>query len=163
MSVTRVKQIGVRPFSLLPKGIFSLETYKFIKQPPGYIVGTVNDAYVSPTPDYFHGGYHWTYDRIVGICMVPLTIVPFAANVDLPMLDSLFASLLLIHCHAGFKSCIIDYIPARKFGIWYKFASWLLTFGSAVGLYGVYEIETEGTGLYELIRSTWNALGRAPE
>lgn len=131
--------------------------FKKIPQPPGYVVGTVNDAYKPPEANFYEGGYHWTYERFVTICLVPLTLTPFAAGVNHPMVDSLLSVLLLIHCHTGFESCIIDYIPKRVYGIWHKIAIKLLTMGTFVGIYGIYLLETTGNGLFDLIKSIWTA------
>ena len=50
---------------------------KTIPQPPAYIVGTVNDAYVPPPPHKLEGSLHWTSERIVAIGMLPLVLAPF--------------------------------------------------------------------------------------
>ncbi|CUM67895.1 uncharacterized protein PRCAT00005606001 [Priceomyces carsonii] len=135
----------------------SLQKFRKLPQPPGNIIGTVNDAYISPTPNYFEGGYHWTYERAITICMVPLALTPFVAGVDHPMVDSIFSVLLLFHCHAGFKSCIIDYVPKRVYGFWYGFATKLLTFGTFISIYGVYVLETSSNGLFSLIQGIFSS------
>ncbi|KAK6456007.1 membrane anchor in succinate dehydrogenase complex [Scheffersomyces xylosifermentans] len=144
---------GARFISLKP----NFSKLKKIEQPAGHIVGTVNDAYVPPEADFYEGSYHWTYERAISISLVPLSMVPFVAGVEYPMIDSLFSTLLLFHCHAGFKACIIDYIPRRVYGFWHGAASKLLTFGSFVGLYGIYVIETDGNGLFALLQSIFAA------
>lgn len=130
--------------------------FKKIEQPPGDIVGTVNEAYKAPEASFYEGGYHWTYERAISICLVPLTMTPFIAGVEFPMIDSIFSMALLFHCHTGFKSCIIDYIPKRVYGIWHSIASNLLTAGTFVGMYGIYLLETNGNGLFELLKSIWS-------
>ena len=144
---------ATRPLRLLP----NLSKFKKIEQPPGYIVGTVNDAYNPPSPVYYEGSYHWTYERIIAITMLPLVMTPFAAGVEYPMIDSIFSTLLLFHCHAGIKSCIIDYIPKRVYGFWYGAASKLLTLGTFVAMYGIYELETSCNGLFDLVKAIWAA------
>ncbi|RCK65222.1 Mitochondrial inner membrane protein SHH4 [Candida viswanathii] len=134
-----------------------LSKFKKIEQPAGYIVGTVNDAYQSPQPVYYEGSYHWTYERIIAITMLPLVMAPFVAGVEFPMIDSVFSTLLLFHCHAGIKSCIIDYIPKRVYGFWYGAASKLLTLGTFVAMYGIYVLETTSNGLFDLIKAIWAA------
>lgn len=143
----------VRCISLKP----DFSKLKKIEQPPGFIVGTVNEPYKPPGASFYEGGYHWTYERFIAISLVPLAMSPFIGGVEHPMIDSIFSIALLFHCHTGFKSCIIDYIPKRVYGIWYGLASKLLTFGTFVGMYGVYLLETESNGLFELIRSIWNS------
>lgn len=141
----------VRCISLKP----DFSKLKKIEQPPGFVVGTVNDAYKPPEASFYEGGYHWTYERMIAIGLVPLTITPFIAGIEYPMIDSLFSIALLFHCHTGLKSCIIDYIPKRVYGIWYGAATKLLTFGTFVGMYGVYLLETESNGLFELVKNIW--------
>ncbi|ABN65231.1 membrane anchor in succinate dehydrogenase complex [Scheffersomyces stipitis CBS 6054] len=162
---TRTAFSVIKPVSLLrPTGVarfISLKPdfsrFKKTEQPPGYIVGTVNDAYRIPLVTYYEGSYHWTYERAIAITMVPLMMTPFVAGVEYPMIDAVFSSLVLFHCHCGFKSCIIDYIPERVYGFWHRAATRLLTLGSFVSLYGVYLIETEGNGLFDLLKNIWMA------
>ncbi|EGW31152.1 uncharacterized protein SPAPADRAFT_63063 [Spathaspora passalidarum NRRL Y-27907] len=142
-----------RQFRLIP----DFSKFKKIEQPPGYIVGTVNDAYIPPPTKHIDGSYHWTYDRVVTIGMIPLMMTPFIAGIEFPMVDSALSTLLLWHCHAGFKSCIIDYIPERVYGIWHKMATGLLTAGSCLGMYGIYVMETANNGLFELLSNIWHA------
>lgn len=136
----------------------SFKKFNLIPQPPGDVIGTVNQAYVHPPPDPYHGSYHWTYDRFVGAALVPLTIAPFVANVDMPLIDSLFCTFVLLHSKVGFQSCIIDYIPKRRYGVWHTYAMRLLTFGTVVAFYGVYQLETEGPGIFEMSSQVWKAL-----
>lgn len=131
--------------------------FKLIQQPPGHIVGTVNDAYKPPVAEFYEGSYHWTYERAITISMLPLVMAPFIGGVEFPIIDAAASTLLLFHCHAGIKSCIIDYIPKRVYGVWHKIACKLLTLGTFVGMYGVYELETSNNGLFDLIRGIWGA------
>ncbi len=151
---------------LLTKRFISLkpnfDKYKLIEQPAGYIVGTVNEATPQGEIDYFHGSYHWSYERLLAITMVPLAVTPFVATVDFPVLDAILSTTILLHAHIGFTSCIIDYIPKRVYGIWHKFARYLLTFGTTVGLYGIYEMETTDVGLTNLIKKLWVKEEEAP-
>lgn len=144
-----------RSASIFSKLKPDLSKYKLKEQPPGYIVGNVNDAAEGLPYDAFHGSYHWSYERAIAVSMIPLVITPFVAGVDLPMVDSLFCSLLLMHAHIGFTSCITDYIPKRVYGIWNTYAMRLLAFGSVVGLYGIYVMETTDVGLSGLVKKLW--------
>lgn len=146
-------QVFSRCISLKP----DFSKLKLKEQPPGYVVGTVNDAYVPPEPDHFHGGYHWTYEKIITIAMIPLFITPFAAGAEYPLVDSIFSVLLVFHCRAGFESCIIDYIPKRVYGVWHKMALYLLDAATGLSLYGVYVLETENNGIFDLIQKLWGA------
>lgn len=143
----------LRSISLKP----DFSKYKLKQAPPGNIVGTVNDAYVPPVSNYYEGGHHWSYERLVSGAMIPLTIAPFIFGTDIPMLDATWAVTALLHCQMGLKSCIIDYIPKRVYGIWYKYATRLLNFGTAVGIYGIYVIETTQSGVFNLLASIWGA------
>ncbi|ODV58283.1 CybS family protein [Ascoidea rubescens DSM 1968] len=151
-SIFNNNKANVRNFSIKEK----IQKLKLIEQPPGYIVGTVNDAFIPPPADFYHGAYHWSYERIIGLTMIPLTIAPFVSSVDYPLMDSFLSVLLLLHCNAGFQSCIIDYIPKRVYGIWHKFAMNLLLLGTVVSSYGIYLMETEDIGLTGLISKLWS-------
>ncbi|OUM53821.1 hypothetical protein BVG19_g3142 [[Candida] boidinii] len=134
----------------------ALSFIKTIPQPPGNIIGTVNDAYVPPKPSHLHGSLHWVSERIVTLALVPLTVAPLVTGTA--FFDSALAGVLLYHCYAGFQSCIIDYIPVRVYGSLHSAAMALLTFGSLVSAYGIYQIEnTEEEGLVGLIKKVWTA------
>ncbi|KAI5958744.1 uncharacterized protein KGF55_005743 [Candida pseudojiufengensis] len=157
-----IKSAVSRP--ILKPGILSKRTlrftpdfskYKLIEQPAGFIVETVNEAYKPPSPSAYEGSNHWTYERVVTIAMIPLVMTPFIAGVEHPIVDATFSTLLLFHCHAGFKSCIIDYIPKRVYNAWYGLACKLLTFGTCVAIYGIYVMETTSNGLFDLIKRLW--------
>ncbi|SCW01180.1 LAFE_0D06854g1_1 [Lachancea fermentati] len=146
---------GLRGISLKP----DFNKLKLIPPPPGGVNGTVNDKLKTPNPDFFHGSYHWDYERITAISLIPLTMIPLYAALSngtmYPMVDASLCSVLLIHAQLGFTSCIIDYIPKRKFGVWHTLAMSTLYLGSALGLYGVYELETSNNGLVDLISKLW--------
>lgn len=151
-----------RPFanpavtSLIAKrSINILPWVKQIPQPPGNIVGTVNDAYVPPPPDKGHGSRHWTFERLVGVGLVPLTVAPYVFGSMTPLADSLLSVLLLVHCHTGFQSCIIDYIPKRLYGWVHDFFMYLLSFGSGMSLYGIYLMESHDIGLTSIFLKLW--------
>lgn len=131
---------------------------KTIPQPPGYIVGTVNDAYVPPPPHKLEGSLHWTSERIVAIGMLPLVLAPFITGGGAStLIDSTMSALLLFHCHTGFQSCIIDYIPKRVYGSYHNYAMYLLTFGTGIAGYGIYQIETKEGGVSNIISKLWKA------
>lgn len=131
---------------------------KTIPQPPGYIVGTVNDAYVPPPPHKLEGSLHWTSERIVAIGMLPLVLAPFITGGGAStLIDSTMSALLLFHCHTGFQSCIIDYVPKRVYGSYHNYAMYLLTFGTGIAGYGIYQIETKEGGVSNIISKLWKA------
>ncbi|SCV04457.1 LAME_0H18580g1_1 [Lachancea meyersii CBS 8951] len=144
-----------RSISLKPK----FEKLKLTPPPPGGVEGGVNDDLKKPEIDFFHGSYHWDYERITAVALIPLTMIPMygaiASNAMYPMIDTALCCTLLIHAQLGFTSCIIDYIPKRKFGIWHRLAMLTLYSGTAFGLYGVYELETNNNGLVDLICKLW--------
>ncbi|KAK9476525.1 CybS-domain-containing protein [Lipomyces japonicus] len=129
-----------------------------IAQPPGGIIGNANDAVKVPPADRFHGSYHWSFERLLAVGLVPLVAAPFAAGTALsPIFDSVLIGTTLLHSVVGFQSCIIDYIPLREFGIVHKVSLWLLYVGSAVTAYGFYKFETEDVGLTGAIHNIWTA------
>lgn len=130
---------------------------KTIPQPPGNIVGTVNDAYVPPKASKSHGSYHWTSERAVAIGLVPLVASSMFSGPSV-ILDTTLLSFLLYHCYTGFQSCIIDYIPKRVYGPWHNYAMYLLTFGTGVAGYGIYELEQrEEGGLSSIVAKVYRA------
>ncbi|CAX44627.1 conserved hypothetical protein [Candida dubliniensis CD36] len=141
-----------------PLLLTNIRGIKTIPQPPGYIVGTVNDAYVPPPPHKLEGSLHWTSERIVAIGMLPLVLSPFIAGGGAStLLDSSMSALLLFHCYTGFQSCIIDYIPKRVYGSLHNYAMYLLTFGTGIAGYGIYQIETKEGGVSNIISKLWKA------
>lgn len=127
-----------------------------IPQPPGGVVGDANDAYVPPPPDKAHGSLHWTFERVVALGLVPVTLYPFI-NPACSIVDTSLCTLLLFHCYTGFQLCIIDYIPKRVYGGLHNAAMYLLMFGTGVAGYGVYEMEKKDGGLAPLIAKLWKA------
>merc|ERR1711939_448543 len=121
---------------------------------PQKIKGTVNDAYEAPEPHPQHGSYHWTFDRIVSIGVLPLTVAPFAAGSLSPLLDGAFISLLIIHTYTGFQNVITDYLPKWRVPRWRKAFEYANVL--AVG-WGYYEFETNDVGLTEAVRKIWRA------
>lgn len=118
---------------------------KTIPQPPGNIVGTVNDAYVPPKASKSHGSYHWTSERIVSIGLLPLVGSSLAGSAT-GIIDTTMSAFLLYHCYCGFQSCITDYIPKRVYGPYHDYVMYLLTFGTGVAGYGIYNIEQKEEG-----------------
>lgn len=144
LSFTRIGLASQRQL-LRPSLVQAARSIKTIPQPPGYIVGTVNDAYVPPKPAKLHGSAHWTVERGVSIALIPLIGAAFVSPPSV-VLDSTLSAFLLVHSWIGFQSCIIDYIPKRVYGNYHNYAMYLLTFGTGVAAYGVYEIEKKEEG-----------------
>lgn len=135
----------------------AIRGFKTIPQPPGNIVGTVNDAYVPPKASKSHGSIHWTSERAVAIGLLPLVAASFTLTTSV-ILDTSLSAFLLYHCYTGFQSCIIDYIPKRVYGTYHNAAMYLLTFGTGVAGYGIYEMEQkEEGGLAGIVSRLWKA------
>lgn len=151
LSLTRV---GIAKSALKPS---LTRTIKTIPQPPGFVVGTVNEAYEAPKPSKTHGSLHWTSERVVAAGLVPLVGTTLVAGPS-TAIDATLSSFLVYHCFVGFQSCIIDYIPSRVYGSYHNYAMYLLTFGTGVAAYGVYEIENrEEGGISGIISRLWKA------
>lgn len=128
-----------------------------VPQPPGNIVGTVNDPVKLPKPDAFHGSYHWSFERLIATSLVPLVVMPLSTGHLSPVLDAVLGGLLVTHCFIGLQSCIIDYIPKRKFPKGHKVSMGLALIGSGVAFWGVYELETKEEGLCGAAAKIWHA------
>ncbi|CDZ96299.1 Succinate dehydrogenase membrane anchor subunit and related proteins [Phaffia rhodozyma] len=120
--------------------------------------GGVNDAHKFPEPHKSHGSYHWQFERLLSVALIPITISTFAVAPSAhPILDGVLGASLIIHSHIGFDSCLVDYLHERKFPRVGPAASWALRAATVGALFGVYEFNTNDVGLTELIRKTWNA------
>ncbi|KAK9474070.1 CybS-domain-containing protein [Dipodascopsis tothii] len=129
-----------------------------IPQPAGGIVGTVNEAVPVPPASPSHGSYHWSFERLFAVGLVPLTILPFATGSALsPVLDAVLMATMGIHSFIGFQACIIDYIPKRVYGKLHDFAMYLLVAGTGLLGFGAYKFETEDVGLTATIGKIWKA------
>lgn len=128
-----------------------------VPQPPGNIVGTVNDPVKIPPPSHIHGSYHWTFERIATVGMLPLVVIPMVTGELSPVLDAVLGSLLVVHSTTGMQSVVTDYFPKRKFPKGNKVLMGLLYTGSAAALYGVYQLETEGEGIVGSVKKVWSA------
>ena len=90
-----------------------------------------------------------------------------------PVVDGILAIALLVHSHIGFDSCITDYLHERKFPVLGVVCKWLLRVGTGLGVWGVYEFNTNDigaclsfqgfplgvltSGLTELVARLWKA------
>ncbi|KAK9463668.1 CybS-domain-containing protein [Lipomyces oligophaga] len=141
-----------------PVAVRHLGIPPLIAQPPGGIIGTVNDAAKVPAEDKMHGSYHWSFERVIAVGLVPLTLAPFVSDAAfVPAVDSVLVTGLLLHSYFGFQSCIIDYIPKREFGKVHDFCMYLLLGGTAITGYGFYKLETEDVGLAGTVAKLWEA------
>lgn len=139
------------------------DKFKLPQQNAGGVEGTINDKIQPSKISYFDGGFHWSYEKIISVALIPSTLVPFYSFFYLenlainPILDSALAALILIHASYGYKACIIDYIPKRKYGYWHVICKRILQLGGVLSLYGIFVMETENNGLTNLIKRLWLA------
>lgn len=83
---------------------FSTTSQRKILPPgPQVIQGGVNDPAPVPKPDPLHGSYHWTFERLLSVGLVPLTMVPFASGSLSPTLDAVLIFGIIVHSHLGFQ------------------------------------------------------------
>ncbi|WBW71286.1 TIM22 inner membrane protein import complex and succinate dehydrogenase (SDH) anchor subunit Tim18 [Schizosaccharomyces osmophilus] len=141
---------AARPFT-------SSSVRQIFPPPPQSIKGTVNDATVFPPPSKFHGSYHWNFERIVAIGMVPQVVMPLFAGTSHPILDAALACTMITHAHLGFESCVIDYFPKRRFRRIGPLVHWILRGFTVLTFIGVYEFNTNDIGLTEGIKKLWKA------
>ena len=144
--------------------------------PPGpqVIEGGVNDPAPVPPPSSIHGSYHWSFERLLSIGLIPLTLAPFAAGAVSPVLDSILVFSIIVHSHIGFQSvlllvnlvvalliptraCITDYFSTLKWPRLRKFFDWTLNIVTVLVAYAFYEFETNDVGLAEGIKRIWHA------
>lgn len=110
-----------------------------------FIKGTVNDATTFPPPSRTAGSYHWDFERIVSIALVPL----FASSVVQgahPITDGLLAGLLVIHSQLGFDQILTDYVHKRKFPVIGPIAKWGVRSATVLALVGLYQFNTNDIG-----------------
>jgi succinate dehydrogenase hydrophobic anchor subunit len=83
--------------------------------PPGpqVISGGVNDPAPVPKPSPTHGSYHWTFERLLSVALVPLTIAPFAAGHINAALDAALVFTIILHSHIGFQY-VVPYLAHSK-------------------------------------------------
>ncbi|OJD35841.1 mitochondrial succinate dehydrogenase cytochrome b small subunit [Diplodia corticola] len=125
--------------------------------PPQRIQGTANDPTPVPPVSATHGSYHWSFERVIAIALVPLTVAPFAAGTLNPVTDAVLGALLVLHSHIGFQSCIIDYFPKYRVPGVFRLLMWVLNGATLLVAYGVYEFETNDVGITEAVKRVWTA------
>ncbi|KAJ9611349.1 membrane anchor subunit of succinate dehydrogenase, Sdh4 [Cladophialophora chaetospira] len=140
----------IAPFSTSPQR-------KILPAGPQVIQGGVNDPAPIPAPDPLHGSYHWTFERILSVALVPLTIAPFAAGSVSPLLDAALIFGIIVHSHAGFQSIVIDYIPVHKHPTLRRAFMWALNIATLIVAVGFYEFETNDVGVVEATKRIWHA------
>jgi len=129
----------------------------FIPPGPQVIQGTINDPVPVPGPRPTEGGYHWDFERLVAIGIIPLTAAPFVGQSLSPITDAVLCSLLLVHSHIGFEACIIDYFPHQKAPKLHSLFMWMLRAGTVLAGAGLYSLETNDVGLTATVTKIWHA------
>jgi len=124
---------------------------------PQNIEGTVNDAAKIPHSSPSHGSYHWTFERLISLGLVPLTITPFVSGSLNPITDAVLVGLVIIHSHIGFDALIVDYIPNRKYPRTKQIFDWGLRLATLTVAVGLYEFETNDVGVTEALKRIWTA------
>ncbi|CAI4058407.1 succinate dehydrogenase membrane anchor subunit SDH4 SKDI_04G3990 [Saccharomyces kudriavzevii IFO 1802] len=151
----------VRAFQSTAKKSFTIPFLPVLPQKPGGVKGTPNDAYVPPPENKLEGSYHWYMEKIFTLSVVPLATTAMLTTGPLSTAaDSFFSVMLLGYCYMEFHSCVTDYISERVYGVWHKYAMYMLGLGSAVSLFGIYKLETENDGVVGLIKSLWGSSKR---
>ncbi|KAK6612414.1 CybS protein [Botrytis cinerea] len=123
------------------------------REPPAI----ANDAAAVPKPSPSHGSYHWTFERLIAVGLVPLTVAPFVSGSLNPATDALLCAAILIHSHIGFESCITDYFPSKRVPKTKAFLWWGLRGATVLVGVGLYEFETNDVGVTEGIKRIWRA------
>ncbi|RIA84654.1 CybS-domain-containing protein [Glomus cerebriforme] len=129
---------------------------KTINDGATFIKGSVNEAVKLPPRDKVAGSYHWDFERLLSVALVPLTVAS-VVNGAHPITDLCLGVILPIHCHIGFDAIITDYLPFRRNPIVNKVATWGLRGATLIVLYGCYEFNTNDVGLTEVVKRVWNA------
>ncbi|KAJ5332686.1 hypothetical protein N7541_002494 [Penicillium brevicompactum] len=124
---------------------------------PQSVEGTMNDPAPVPETHPSHGSYHWSFERLVSVGLVPLTIAPFAAGSLNPVMDAVLCSLIVAHSHIGFQAAIVDYFPPSRVPKFRSLCNWLLRAFTLTTAVGLYEFETNDVGITEALRRLWTA------
>ncbi|KAJ5161919.1 Succinate dehydrogenase cytochrome b small subunit [Penicillium capsulatum] len=124
---------------------------------PQELHGTMNDPVPVPEPHPAEGSYHWTFERLVCVGLIPLSVAPFAAGSLNPVMDAVLCSLLVTHSHIGFQAAIIDYFRPQRVPKFSSLCNWLLRAFTLTTAVGLYEFETNDVGVTEALRRIWNA------
>nr|CAG8505637.1 13822_t:CDS:2 [Entrophospora candida] len=145
-----------------PKFFHSKYSFRVLSSPvrvvafhSGYIKGSVNDAAILPTKNKASGSFHWNFERLLSISLVPLTITS-VINGAHPITDLCLGIILPIHCHIGFDTIITDYLPAHRSPKLNKVSTWGLKGATLLVLSGCYMINTVDVGMTEIVKRVWH-------
>ncbi|KAF9905727.1 membrane anchor subunit of succinate dehydrogenase, Sdh4 [Linnemannia zychae] len=114
-------------------------------------------AYKTIPSDQVHGSYHWDFERLLTVSMIPL-FAASAINGAHPITDGLLGVVVPIHCHMGFDAMVTDYLHPGNVGKWgNKAIVWTLRGVTVLALVGCYQFNTSDIGLTELVKRSWTA------
>ncbi|KAG0044748.1 membrane anchor subunit of succinate dehydrogenase, Sdh4 [Gryganskiella cystojenkinii] len=128
----------------------------------GQTSADVTDVYKAPVykqqvPNQVHGSYHWDFERLLSVSMVPL-FAASALNGAHPITDGLLGVVVPIHAHIGWDAMVTDYLHPGKVGVLgNKAISWTLRGATLLVLIGCYQFNTADIGLTELVKKSWEA------
>ncbi|OBA28510.1 hypothetical protein HANVADRAFT_51410 [Hanseniaspora valbyensis NRRL Y-1626] len=139
---------------------FTIPFLPTLPQNPGGVKGSINDNLSPPHVDKMHASYHWDFEKVVSVGLIPLVSMALINNGSISTLvDISLCYTLLMHCYVGFQSCIIDYIPKRVYGVWHNRAMYMLTLGTFLSVIGIYDMNTneKNSGSAGLVSKLWAA------
>ncbi|CCE62397.1 hypothetical protein TPHA_0C02440 [Tetrapisispora phaffii CBS 4417] len=148
-----------RSFHACKPACFRIPFLPTLPQQPGGVKGNVNEAYVPPKIDKVHGSYHWGFEKIISMSVLPLVTLPLISG-GAPLsvtTDVLLASAGMFAFMVEFQSCITDYVQKRVYGNINKYAMYLLYGGSVLSILGIYNLQKpdeekkENTGFIGLL------------
>lgn len=103
----------------------------------------MNDPTQYPSPDRYHGSYHWAFERLISVSLVPLCAVAAVRHGMSGAVDGALSVALLLHSHMGFENVLTDYVEKRKYPVAAPITVWFvraLTVATGIGLYGTYQL-----------------------
>lgn len=145
---------------------FTIPFLPTLPQNPGGVKGTINDNLPLPKVDKMHASYHWDFEKIVSVGLIPLVSLSLINGGSIATLADIGLSyLLLMHCYVGFQSCIIDYVPKRVYGVWHNRAMYILSLGTLLSIIGIYDMNTneKNSGSVSLVTKIWSAKSEKKE
>ncbi|KAI7832236.1 CybS-domain-containing protein [Gamsiella multidivaricata] len=128
----------------------------------GQTSGDVTDVYKPvvykiPAPNQMHGSYHWDFERLLSVALVPLFAASAISGAH-PITDGLLGVVVPIHAHIGFDAMVTDYLHPGKVGVLgNKSINWALRGATVLVLVGCYQFNTSDIGLTELVKKAWEA------
>jgi len=134
----------------------TIQAIRAFQDGASYVRGSVNEAAVLPPKDKVAGSYHWDFERLLSIGLIPLTAASVVQGAH-PITDLFLGVILPIHCHIGFDAIITDYLPARRNPILNRVSSWGLRGATLLVLVGCYQFNTNDVGLTEAVKRVWHA------